>query len=333
MQGKFLLLLFLISTPTTADIDINVSFPEPETNEEEFGMPKIYHQINDYVSQLNISRNPDDVRFFLYNKLDPNISHELFLNDQQSFQNSPFDPNQKTVLLIHGFWTNGSSPMPTNLRKAFMESGSRSNIIIVNWGLLSTPVPRVLQHKPFSYPIVVPRKNPHHRTLTGCSYCGSVGRTLSAFPENGGRKVARITGLDPARRYFTDSAAQKLTSDAANFVDIYYTAAGSMGIPTLTDGHVNFIPNGGHHQPGCLDPTNPFFGGEAEFGGCSHDVVHRIYAASITRNITACECEPELAKIMKCPVNCTDSILAGERCPTSARGLYYFETDKNYYTE
>ncbi|ODM89345.1 Lipase member H [Orchesella cincta] len=334
----------IISSITDDDFDNDIELRKREVPEPEA-------QIQTTTLLFNLSKNADDVRFLLYNKRNLGVSQELRYNDTESFKKSSFNPQEKTVFLIHGFWTNSSSPMPTTLKKAFLEASVPFNLIVVDWGLLSKPEPPKVLYAPVAYSMVVKRSIPivynriadfirfmrasNYTSLKklkiighslGAHVAGGVGRTVASFPESKGRKLARVTGLDPAGPLFQKlPVGQKITKDDAEFVDIYHTAAGTLGISAFTDGHVNFIPNGGHHQPGCVDPTNPVLG-EAEFGSCSHNFVTKIYAASITRSFLACECDPELAIKNECPVNCNVTVLAGEPCPASTRGQYYFET-------
>lgn len=76
---------------------------------------------------------------------------------------------------------------------------------------------------------------------------------------NEGRKLPRITGLDPSN-YFTDMTDdEKLVPTDADFVDVIHTE----NEHTYVLGDVSFFPNGGlSPQPGCED--------EQDERTCSH---------------------------------------------------------------
>lgn len=79
---------------------------------------------------------------------------------------------------------------------------------------------------------------------------GNVGRVYHIRTE---KKLARITGLDPAGPLFSVSlTVPKIDKEHAEFVDVIYTNIGHLGeFGKLGSGHVSFIPNGGVVQPGC----------------------------------------------------------------------------------
>ncbi|XP_006825884.1 pancreatic triacylglycerol lipase-like, partial [Saccoglossus kowalevskii] len=71
--------------------------------------------------------------------------------------------------------------------------------------------------------------------------------------------IARITGLDPASPSFESKGNNdKLDASDAQFVDVIhtdgdtFTGAGGYGC-WAPNGHVDFYPNGGQDQPGCIN--------------------------------------------------------------------------------
>lgn len=82
----------------------------------------------------------------------------------------------------------------------------------------------------------------------GAHIAGFVGSNLDG-------KIARITGMDPARPDFEAphlrAPKDRLDTSDAKFVDVIHTCAGTAGFVRPL-GHVDFYPNGGSfRQPGC----------------------------------------------------------------------------------
>jgi len=70
-------------------------------------------------------------------------------------------------------------------------------------------------------------------------------------------RISRITGLDPAGPfYFLNNTENRLDPSDADFVDIIHTDGGHLYGGQLAffepTGHVDFYPNGGKDQPGCI---------------------------------------------------------------------------------
>lgn len=93
----------------------------------------------------------------------------------------------------------------------------------------------------------------------GHSLGGQVGAFITPNLDNGD-KIPRVTGLDPARPGFeqaTTSPSERLDPTDADFVDVIRTSTGAGSTSTTADppgaGTVDFYPNGGVKQPGCLD--------------------------------------------------------------------------------
>lgn len=67
-----------------------------------------------------------------------------------------------------------------------------------------------------------------------------------------GKKVGRITGLDPAGPTFEETQPNwRISLDDAVFVDIIHTDSGALGYKGSI-GHIDYYPNGGiARQKGC----------------------------------------------------------------------------------
>lgn len=76
--------------------------------------------------------------------------------------------------------------------------------------------------------------------------------TLVHIYNSAGKKLSRITGLDPALPLFKyDDPANRLDRSDAKFVDVLHTSGGWLGFLKPL-GHADFFPNEGiAPQPGC----------------------------------------------------------------------------------
>ncbi|XP_059168294.1 pancreatic triacylglycerol lipase-like [Physella acuta] len=85
----------------------------------------------------------------------------------------------------------------------------------------------------------------------------SLGSHISGYAGERVPGLGRITGLDPAGPYFENTPVSiRLDPTDALFVDAIHTDAGTLLTANLgimqAVGHVDFYPNGGHNQPGCI---------------------------------------------------------------------------------
>ncbi|XP_064120585.1 pancreatic lipase-related protein 3-like isoform X3 [Macrobrachium nipponense] len=96
------------------------------------------------------------------------------------------------------------------------------------------------------------------------------------------------TRLDPAAPWFYDNDSEhRIDKSDAKFVDIIHTNSGSVleGCIALIKplGHVDFFPNGGHHQPGCEVVNGSIIDDWMDlFEGCSHSRATELWIESIS---------------------------------------------------
>ncbi|XP_047520248.1 pancreatic lipase-related protein 2-like [Pieris napi] len=212
--------------------------------------------------------------YWLYTRRNPQNHQRLRHNDANSVRNSNYNPNLPTAFIAHGWNSDGNSKVNTNVRDALLHIGEY-NVIALDWrrganGLYSSSVraiPDTGEHLAFfiSWLISSFGGNLNNVHLIGYSLgahvVGNAGRTL-------GRRVARISGLDPAGPQFGRNP-QALNSQDATYVECIHTDGGTMGIfdPIC---QTNFYPNGGiNPQPGCWINT------------CSHSRSYQLYAATV----------------------------------------------------
>lgn len=120
----------------------------------------------------------------------------------------------------------------------------------------------------------------------------SLGSHISGY---GGEQIAnlgRISGLDPAGPYFTETPSYiRLDETDAVFVDNVHTDADMiimLGYGTEQPmGNIDFYPNSGHDQPGCdpvtigIEVITDLPDGIRDIGACSHCRAYKLYTESL----------------------------------------------------
>jgi len=307
-----------------------------------------------------VSRDPRDIHYYLFHKrLDPDEFVELFTGDTRYLFNTSYFRQEKPVkVLIHGFNNNSTgSRFPRDTKNAYLEN-TEYNVILVEWGKLSTPaVPRRSQADVF-YPVVVdnvPMVGENvakfilfmldNKIISRLSQVHLLGFSLGAHVSGYAgeyinrkrqEKISRITGLDPAGPMFTRVPEDgRLDKTDAEFVDVIHSSR--LGIYEDI-GHVDFYPNGGRYQFNCvnLNDQDSAFQTFRIFakslsdaaGSCGHARAPEYYTYSIRQGpskVTACKCTSWREYLSACKSTCPEKTTFGEYCPTTARGKYFLE--------
>ncbi|KAF2902679.1 hypothetical protein ILUMI_03508 [Ignelater luminosus] len=275
-------------------------------------MKPIYSR-NQPVNINEIENNLKRISFFLYTKHNNLRSQILRTGDKDSLENSNFKQIFPTKIIIHAYQNQGNSAVCLKLRDAYLENNDY-NIVIVDWGEIA---------KSNNYLLVVVYAKRIGRIVgefinflenngvepANIHIIGyDVGAHIAGFSQQGvKRKVARITGLDPARYGFRWRVVGRLTKSDANFVDIIHTNANILGLEKAL-AHADFYPNGGTIQPGC-----------GSFGYiCSHFRAVELYAESVSTTFKAAEC-----------TNSATTTIMGDGTPPTARGMFCLNTNED----
>ncbi|XP_034471965.1 pancreatic triacylglycerol lipase [Drosophila innubila] len=136
------------------------------------------------------------------------------------------------------------------------------------------------------------------------------------------RKLKRITGLDPAKPLFIlGSDTRRLDATDAEFVDVVHTDTLGRGM-LRPMGHVDFYPNFGALQPGCMEenPNDP--------GSCNHERAARFYAESInsTLGFWGRQCSSWLIHLFGLCSTRAPHALMGYHVTEDIRGAYFLKT-------
>ncbi|GFU09512.1 pancreatic triacylglycerol lipase [Nephila pilipes] len=222
--------------------------------------PPFYHPIGRPIS-LPPTGSPN-VRFHLFTPSNPDEVY-LLNNNLESLNNSTFDPELETKFIIHGFMSNmDPDDIRFHMKNNMLKLGAY-NVILVDW----------TDHNglPYSQAVantrvvgaVIARLIHFLMNETGISpeSIHIIGHSLGAHTAGyAGERIpylSRITGLDPAGPYFQETDPEvRLDLTDASFVDIIHSDGAEFFLEGLgisaPIGHIDFYPNGGRRQPGCV---------------------------------------------------------------------------------
>jgi len=232
-----------------------------------------------------------------------------------------FSPENETKVLVHGYASNSEKFGTRFVEEYFGSTDLRDvNVVSVDWRYLSSVVDyfaaaehavtagkragQILEDLLISQLGQQPRRIHAIGHSLGAHFVGHLGREVASL--SGGMKIGRITGLDPAKPWFDmTKESNRLNKTDAEFVDIVHTNSGEIydGCLSFPDkmGNVDFYPNGGHHQAGCIPPCNELTCPFADIIdlielGCSHKRSYKYYTDSIrdapdTSNFQSYQCQ------------------------------------------
>ncbi|XP_071544128.1 pancreatic lipase-related protein 2-like [Panulirus ornatus] len=229
--------------------------------------------------------------------------HILDVNHLSTFHNSSLDPDLPLVVITHGYLESAEIGWIQRMVESLLTSGV--GVVTVDWFKAATPpyaqavanvrligaVTGYLLHILAYYEVDMRKVHLVGHSLGAhlMSYAGDYIKT------NRGEKVRRITGLDPAGPYFTNTSPEvRLDPSDAIFVDVIHTDIPteswhltSLGHPDPI-GHVDFYPNGGSEQAGCrgsaylhIENKKNVAGGVLFYIGCNHQRSHDFFIESI----------------------------------------------------
>lgn len=238
--------------------------------------------------------------------------------------NLMFDITKQTKVIIHGFMDSAQSEVPLDLARAYDEKQMFNVLMVDAEELLGK-----------WYPLSV-----HHARLVG-KRLGNLLANLENFGANAedfhllgfslgahiagwagkyfhtykGRRIGRITGMDPAGPCFTYAYSdQRLDKTDADYVDVIHTNRLVQGVIESL-GHSDFYLNGGGPlQPGCFSPK------------CSHQRAAQAYTESvrIQKAFVGVKCDSWKHFLQGLCHN--DFAVMGYGSSIKTRGLYYLRT-------
>ncbi|VVC98347.1 unnamed protein product [Leptidea sinapis] len=250
------------------------------------------------------------VRYAVFTRRNRKLPVLLKTDDTEKIQNANIDPKGPFYFISHGFLEGGHKIWIQNMADALLnlEGNDAASVIVVDWRRGSQP--------PYGQAVANIRlvgvmtahliyniyNNLRLRNLENFHFIGhSLGAHLAgycghALQKEFNLKLGRITGLDPAAPYFSNTVTLvRLDRSDAHYVDIIHSNAmplyySGFGISEPI-GHVDFYPNGGSTQPGCKDDGGYRSVGDSDmymqvvkFVGCNHERSYEYFTESIAPN-------------------------------------------------
>ncbi|KAM7428877.1 hypothetical protein ABFA07_020190 [Porites harrisoni] len=240
-----------------------------------------------------------------------------------------------TIFVIHGF-TENINTWATEMKNALL-GREDCNVVLVDWSkgakgpnylqaagntrLVGAQTAELIRFMISSSPGSVGSIDRFY--IVGFSLGAQVAGYAGSYLKDQGMKLGRITGLDPAGPKFTNEEKDfRLDESDASYVDVIHTNAGFLGTNQRV-GDIDFYPNGGKHQPGCL--VNVV---------CSHIRATQYFIASVKGSCswTAIPCDDyQSFKQKKCSAsacNGTCPSMGFEADSPKGEGKFYLSTDE-----
>ncbi|XP_050738744.1 pancreatic triacylglycerol lipase-like [Eriocheir sinensis] len=263
--------------------------------------PDLRDPYNDRSNHLHTFPEPllgnlSDIRFLLWTRSNPGDDdhYRLLPGDAANLDQSPLDPALPTYVMYHGFSDFGLCGWILQAKTELL-SLYECNVLSVDWQtLVLSPwydqgvknAYRTANYTASMLDWLAAEVGllPAQLHITGHSLGAHTAGLTAKYVTAG--TVARVTGLDPAGpAFYTQPPERRIDKTDADFVDILHTNSGSLpeGCIALFKpvGHVDFYPNGGRHQPGCVVIPGNEDNILDLLGGCSHARVTEIWVESI----------------------------------------------------
>ncbi|XP_018026135.1 pancreatic lipase-related protein 2 [Hyalella azteca] len=275
---RMLFASYLLDTPKT-DMNFKSISCQPDVSvcydiygqQEEFALTAPWSGTADRpMTLIPFSPAQLNTTFLLTSSPNQTLPLVLDLHNKTVLYKAPLNLDGKVYLITHGYRSNGSSSWAKLLTGELMRANSSNNVVVVNWSKGANVdyaqsvanirvVARQLAFLINSLQVIqgIPSHSFHliGHSL-GAHVCGIAGTYLK---QRYGTTIQRITGLDPAHPlHGAPELITRLDPSDAAFVDVIHTDNYAiLGFPMTVGimnpiGHLDFYPNGGGPQPGCI---------------------------------------------------------------------------------
>ncbi|KAF2897747.1 hypothetical protein ILUMI_08429 [Ignelater luminosus] len=228
----------------------------------------------------DVKINETDVKLWLFTRQNPDIP--VLIDRSNPVQ---LDTSKPIKMIFHGWLCNITNDEMPDLKTAYLEAYD-CNVIALEWTKYAIDlyvnsfcfIPKIAEviGKFLCYlqqELKVPLSGVH---VSGHSMGGQMAGIVGQETQKQcNTKIGRVTALDPAGPLYQgiDESRRLDASDAA-FVDVIHTNEGLLGY-LGSCGQVDFFPNCGTHQSGCLQTGNDTKPGDildlpTTAVGCSH---------------------------------------------------------------
>ncbi|CAH0550788.1 unnamed protein product [Brassicogethes aeneus] len=227
------------------------------------------------LKESETSIESDDISYYLSNKVYPNKSTEIDL------KNLNLNDQIKIVFLIHGWMNNRDIEWYELFKNGFLNKTEDYYVVEVDWENVALNVYSEAAYGVYKvgnhigdFIVTVHKTNkiPLNNFLLighslGAQIAGAVGKRVTKLTN---QKLPRIVALDPAGPIFTGlSEDERLNKNDAKVVHVLHTDDDLLGFPGSI-GTIDFFPNGGSNQPGCVDFRGSF---DVDFYGSLGEIV------------------------------------------------------------
>ncbi|KAJ0184164.1 hypothetical protein K1T71_000587 [Dendrolimus kikuchii] len=262
----------------------------------------LWMKASDVAEAARFDPDRDNV-YHLFTRQNPTLSQPMMLGTNNLLAQSNFNPQRRTVVIIHGWRNSVTGNINTVLVPAFLGAAD----VNVNFLL---PILCVSVARFINWVNQVTRASFDDYHIVGHSLgghqAGIVGRNLD-------RKAGYITSLDPALPGWVTNS-NKFQENDGTYTEVMHTNSGYQGYLSPL-GHVDFYPNGGVNMPGC------------DSSGCSHARCYFYLAESLTSPFTGRGCA-NLTDAINGNCNLQETLQMGGLQPkTGSTGIFHLETN------
>lgn len=216
------------------------------------------------IGKLPESPEQIDTTFVLFNK--NYLSGQTVTGDTVP---NGYLPRAATKVIIHGLRGSATTEWVVEMKDALLASTKDINVIVVDWNKgAQLPYEQACANSRVAGAVIAQfledlMKNKGVRSRDIHLIGFSLGAHTAGYVGERIQNLGRISGLDPAGPYFENTAAEvRLDSTDADFVDVIHTNAMQLSFGVILkeigfgiqgrSGHVDYYPNGGRTQPGCV---------------------------------------------------------------------------------